>query len=360
MMSAGFIAVRLLLAAVFLFAGGAKIVNPAGLREVLPDFGLPSRFGVPVAKFLPLIELIVAAALIPSSTAWYGASGALALLTLFTIAAGIALLRGRKPDCGCFGQLHSTPIGSSTLIRNGVLAACGAWMVHAGRDYPGPNLWTWASSLEGNERKAAILAACGALFCFFYVIDHARPEGRSKKPPEETETGDTEPDRPQPNDARPRAEEASAPERPPAMGIGLPMETPAPEFELPALNGETKTLHSLREAGKDVLLIFSSPYCESCVAVAAELPGWIRKAEKAPNVAIISRGAVKDNLAKFKEFDASRVLIQREFEISEAYDCISTPTAVLIGADGLIRSSLAVGGMEIRKLLSSNVAPDTK
>jgi hypothetical protein len=35
------------------------------------------------------------------------------------------------------------------------------------------------------------------------------------------------------------------------------------------------------------------------------------------------------------------------------YDCISTPTAVLIGADGLIRSELALGGVAIKELLSS-------
>ncbi|HEY2382208.1 MAG TPA: MauE/DoxX family redox-associated membrane protein [Terriglobia bacterium] len=340
-MSAGFIAVRLLLAAVFLFAGAAKIVNPAGLREVLPDFGLPSRFASPVAKFLPVLELLIAAALIPASTAWYGAWGSMILLTIFTIAAAIALWRGRKPDCGCFGQLHSAPIGSSTLIRNGVLAVCGAWVVSAGRGHAGPALWTWAASLEGNQRRAAILAACGALFCFFYVIDHAKPDSRAKESPEEADADEVE-----------TAAQPPAPEKAPAMGIGLPMETPAPEFALSSLNGEMKTLQSLQEEGKDILLIFSSPYCESCVAVAAELPAWIRQAENAPNVAIISRGAVKDNLAKFKGFDAARVLLQREFEVSEAYDCISTPTGVLIGADGLIRSGLAVGGAEIRHLLS--------
>jgi hypothetical protein len=50
---------------------------------------------------------------------------------------------------------------------------------------------------------------------------------------------------------------------------------------------------------------------------------------------------------------ASRVLLQHDFEVSEAYDCNSTPGVVLVGADGLIRSDLAIGGITIKELLSS-------
>jgi hypothetical protein len=35
----------------------------------------------------------------------------LALLVLFIVAIAVTLARGRKPDCHCFGQLHSKPIG---------------------------------------------------------------------------------------------------------------------------------------------------------------------------------------------------------------------------------------------------------
>ena len=47
----------------------------------------------------------------------------------------------------------------------------------------------------------------------------------------------------------------------------------------------------------------------------------------------------------------------RNFEVAE--DCISTPTAVLIGADGLVRSSLALGGVAIKQLLSSSAKTGT-
>ncbi len=43
------------------------------------------------------------------------------------------------------------------------------------------------------------------------------------------------------------------------LNLGLPIGTPAPEFELPALTGEMRWLQALRAEGKDLLLIFSSP-----------------------------------------------------------------------------------------------------
>jgi peroxiredoxin len=342
------LASRLLLAAVFLLAGATKLVDAEGLRKALREFGLPPKLAPPAAVLLPVLELTVAVALIPTSLAWYGAWGAVALLTVFLIAVGIAMLRGLKPDCHCFGQLHSATVGRPLLIRNSALAGCAVWVVSRGRLHSGPELWTWLASLHGNERKAVIVAACVAVFCFFYVLDGARPGSRST----EAQTVPAVDDVDEVGDA-PVQEERAAPERIPVMGIGLPIGTTAPEFELPGITGEKRSLQSLREGGHDALLIFSSPFCESCTKLASELVRWMREIEGLPNIVLISRGTPKENLAKLQGFDTSRVLLQREFEVSEAYDCDSTPSAVLVGADGLIRSDLAVGGIAIKELLSS-------
>ena len=121
-MEVALLVARLLLAGVFLVAGVAKLADRAGSRQAIVDFGLPARLATPLGIVLPLAELAVAVALIPVSTAWWGALGALALLLLFTAGIGINLARGRQPECHCFGQLHSAPAGWSTLIRNGELA----------------------------------------------------------------------------------------------------------------------------------------------------------------------------------------------------------------------------------------------
>jgi peroxiredoxin len=139
------------------------------------------------------------------------------------------------------------------------------------------------------------------------------------------------------------------------MGIGLPIGTPAPEFELPGLTGEKRSLQSLRELG-DVLLVFSSPFCESCAALTANLVRWTHEKEGLPNVVLINVGTAKDNLAKLTGFDASRVLLQPQFEVAEMYDCGVTPAAVLVGADGLVQSALAVGAAAIEQLVSQQPA----
>ncbi len=102
---------------------------------------------------LPLLEIAVAVALIPVSLAWYGACGALALLIVFLLAVGIAMARGRKPDCHCFGQLHSEPAGWSTLIRNTLLAGCAGWLVSRRPGQTGPDDWAWFNTLSTEQSK---------------------------------------------------------------------------------------------------------------------------------------------------------------------------------------------------------------
>jgi hypothetical protein len=80
---------------------------------------------------------------------------------------------------------------------------------------------------------------------------------------------------------------------------------------------------------------------------------WARQMEKLPNIVLVSKGTAEDNRPKLKEFGTSQVLLQKNSEVAEMYDCIATPAAVLVGADGVIRSDLAQGGPAIRQLLSS-------
>jgi uncharacterized membrane protein YphA (DoxX/SURF4 family) len=74
---------RLLLASVFAVAGAAKLSDLKGSRQAIVDFGAPSGLAAPLGLLLPLAELAVAAALLPASTAWWGAMGALGLLSVF-------------------------------------------------------------------------------------------------------------------------------------------------------------------------------------------------------------------------------------------------------------------------------------
>jgi uncharacterized membrane protein YphA (DoxX/SURF4 family)/peroxiredoxin len=360
------LAARLLLAFVFLLAGAAKFFDPLGFRKSLREFGVPLALAKLSMVLLPVLEFLIGVALVPGGLAWYGACGALALLTLFLIALGISIMRGRKPACRCFGQLHSKPVGLPELSRDTALAVCAAWLVWRGPLRLGPGFWVWVAGLHGQEKKAALVGVGMAGFLFFRLLDRARPERQTSESPLPPAIDD-EDEEPQESASapvqRPAPARRPAPVRPPvpasppapvkpsAKGIGLPIGTPAPEFELPAIAGGTQSLRSLREQGTDVLLVFSNPYCESCHALVPSLVRWTRELAGVLNIVVISRGPARDLLPKLKEFETSRILLQREFEIGDAYDCIATPTAVLVSADGMIRSELAVGREAIQQLV---------
>src|SRR5918997_4659523 len=159
-MDAATLFARLLLAAVFVVAGLAKLTDREGSRRAITDFGLPASLAAPMGILLPLAELAVAAALIPTASAFWGAVGALALLLLFIAGIGANLARGRRPDCHCFGQIHSAPAGWSTLARNVVLAGLAAFLVWRGLEGEvGPSV----VGLLGSLSTAALLVLAGGM-----------------------------------------------------------------------------------------------------------------------------------------------------------------------------------------------------
>lgn len=180
-MDTALLGVRLLLVTVFLIAGVTKLADQPGSRQSMTDFGLPARLAVLSGLLLPLIELAVAVALIPVATAWWGAVGALALLLIFIVVIGITLAHGRTPDCHCFGQLHSEPVGWSTLARNGLLATAAGFLVQQGHDNVGPSFVGWSGSLTGGQLIALVfaLAVLGVLTIQgWLLINLMRQNGR--------------------------------------------------------------------------------------------------------------------------------------------------------------------------------------
>jgi uncharacterized membrane protein YphA (DoxX/SURF4 family) len=117
----GVLVLRCVLAAVFLAAGIAKFADRPGEQKALEEFGVPRPLTESLSVALPLVEVLVGASLLLSPLAWWGAMGACVLLVAFTTVIGLQLLSGKRPHCHCFGKLHSSPLGATTLVRNGLL-----------------------------------------------------------------------------------------------------------------------------------------------------------------------------------------------------------------------------------------------
>lgn len=352
--------VRLLLAVVFLVAGVAKLANRKESGHALRDFGLPLRIAQPLSTLLPPLEISVAVSLLFARSAWYGACGALVLLGIFT--AGIAgnLVRGRRPPCNCFGQLHSVPISWRTFLRNSVLAACAIWLIANGPPRSGADLLVFLRGLDSRGRRVAMVVAA----VIGFVVLNAFRQEEDDSDLESLE----EPAAPVAPAAVPGTAVAAAPDRAPSeratrqevlTGTGLPIGTEAPEFNLPDLTGERHSLESLRASGRPLLLLFSSPFCESCQALAPTLPSLAVACDHLFRLVLVSRGTPEQNLRHLKDAGRLLVLLQENFEVAESYDCTSSPSAVHVGADGLIQSGLATGQLEITRLIASNVPPSS-
>ena len=115
---------RLVLALVFLFAAVPKLLDPADFASDVDNYRLlpPLLVGI-VATGLPVVELVVAAALIPRNLARGSAVVAASLLAAFTVGMAQAMTRGIDLECGCFGSGASSEVGWVSLARNATLFA---------------------------------------------------------------------------------------------------------------------------------------------------------------------------------------------------------------------------------------------
>jgi len=339
---------RLILAGVFAVAGITKLVGRSGSRRAIADFGVPSALAAPLTLLLPLAELAVAATLLPTSTAWWGGLGALALLLVFVVGISINLARGRKPECHCFGQLHSAPAGWKTLARNGVLAALAAFLVWQGWEgIVGPSAVAWIGALS----TAQLLGFLGAVLVlgllagqWWFLLHLMRQNGRLLVRLEAVEATLAEGGSVAPSqNGTPLHQEAAQ---------GLPVGSAAPEFSLSGLHGESLTLEALRAPGKPVMMLFTDPGCGPCNALLPEVGRWQQEHAYKLTLALISRGEVEENKTKAQEHALTNVLLQNDWEVSESYEVRGTPSAVLISPDGKIASPVAGGEEGIRGLLS--------
>ncbi|MCA1682722.1 MAG: peroxiredoxin family protein [Actinobacteria bacterium] len=319
-MDAFVLGARVLLAAVFATAGAAKLLDRAGSRKALMDFGVPARAAPILAMLLPLAELGSAAALLLRPSARWGALAALVLLVAFIAGIVRALSRGQTPDCHCFGQLHSAPAGRGTLARNALLALLAALVALRG---PGPTIDGWVAARTAAELVAvgaSVAAALLAAVALRLWLDNRRLRRDS---------------------ARGHSHAVSP----------LPVGAPAPGFSLLDLHGQKVTLESLLARGCPLALVFISPTCGPCQTLLPDLGRWQTVLANDLTVAVVSGGSSEENRPAAEEHGVSQVLLQQKWEVMEAYGVEATPAAVIVSADGTVASAPAEGAFTIEPLV---------
>ena len=319
--------VRLGLAAMFAAAGLAKLGDVEGTNEMLAGFGVPARWVPSAAAVLAATEILAASALVLPLPWRLSGLAALIPLVVFTGAIAVNLMRGRRPNCNCFGQLQSAPIGIETLVRNVVLVGLASFVVLTSleradveRDF----------GLTRVEFVLAHLAGAGWVMTIAVAIllvgALRQQSAMAKRLAERTSDG--------------RALLQSAP------GKGLPVGSLAPAFRLIDSTGAYTTLDDLLRPARPLLLLFTNANCLPCTAMAPEVAIWEREHSQRLRIVRIAHGRGSDN-------DHGVALLQVEREVSDLYQCWGTPGAILIRPDGTVGSRLAQGVQEIRALVAT-------
>jgi len=347
---------RLVLAAVFLVSGIAKLLDLAGSQSAMRSFGVPESSSKIAGIALPVVEILIAVLLLPVASAKWGALAALALLVAFIAGISYNLSRGRKFDCHCFGQLTSSEIGPSTLIRNVVLGVIALFIVvpgfatnnvgtSIGDAFGSLDVFQWVTLIVG----IAMLVALGAMA--WLLVHLLGQNGRLLVRLDKIESAleDAEIDLDFDDDDEDEEDDEEEEEE------GLPYGSPAPAFTLSGLYGETLTLDSFRAQEKPVLLIFSDPTCGPCNAMMSDVGKWQQEHADKLTTVVVSRGSLDENRNKKKQNNLTNVVMQKDNEVADAYLTYGTPTAVLVTPDGKIGSGAAGGSGEIRKLVKQAV-----
>jgi MFS family permease len=302
----------LALAVAFLAAAAGKLTDQAGTRRAAIEFGVPAWAASRVAVAVPTVEVGVAVLLV-SPWRQPGVWVAIVLLALFTAAIVLALARGHRPECRCFGSVSTRPVGPATLLRNGALAGVAAVALLAPADA------RLTAAVLGWSVAAATAAVCGAVLAA--VLSQ---QGRLLARVEALEV-------------RLATALAAGPLMQPT---GRPVPRAAEPFSLPDRDGLTWTTAQLTGA-QGVVLLFVDKDCATCHEA---LPGMLAARRDGQPVALVARHPD----GRWPDLAGARLLVDADGAVASTYGVTVVPAAVFIGPDGWVRREVAVGPDAIR------------
>jgi peroxiredoxin len=276
---------------VFAVGAAAKLADRRGSRQAVIAFGAP-RGVAPVLVWLLIgAELAIAGALVRAPSRIAGAVAAVVLLASTTSAVTVNLVRGRRPDCNCFGALSRGTIGWSTVARNALLAVLAGFVVAGG----------------------GLPLAFGALALVAGAVWLGVGPAKTRLRP------------------RPKAH----------------------DFALGDAGGRTWTIEDLLAAGRPLLLVFSQPACGACRALLPDLSAWHARLNDRLTVAIVVNRPQAGRLDPDHSGARYPVLLDPKGSITDAYQVAATPSAALIDHNGRHAAPLARGAGEISELLET-------
>jgi hypothetical protein len=283
--------IRIVLAAIFIASGVMKIADRSAVRGAASELGVPLSLAGPVTALLVGAEPVIALFLLLPVTAPAGGWSAFVVLTGLSGVVTVNLARGRRPSCHCFGR-STGAIGWHTVGRNLLLAVGGA-----------------AVGLGGQDTQ--ILAASGLCALALWVGPPARRQWSHRR--------------------------GAAPA----------------SFSLPDQDGTLRSLDSVLDPVRPLLLVFTQPTCGARHLLMPQVAGW--KTEGLIQVAVVN-GGPQDDVIAGELVGRSAVLRDAERRVFSAYGITATPAAVLIDGRRRLLATPAFGASDIEALVARPAA----
>jgi hypothetical protein len=299
-----------ILAVVFLVSAWGKLRAPEASSQAFSTMRVPAPLSTPfVVRALPWVEVALALALVITSGALgvVAAAGAVALVAAYLWLVVRARGFEEDVDCACFGSLGASRVTRLTVVRNVwllilslvtfVLAVADGSVVSRVTDGRSP--WWWLIAAAAAAATVVLIAGLPG-------------------------TG---------------AERADATSGELAVDEGdyVRMRTPA----LPIMLGDGSHAN-LRQLSQEraQLLLYVSEGCGSCQDVIAAVPNWREDLALLDIRFIVRQGPEASSLTSPSE---PRSLHDTEGLLNQSFDMRATPSAILLGADGLVAGGPVIG-----------------
>ena len=328
--------IRLALFGVLTVAALGKLLDLEGSEKAVRAFGTPDPLVKTFAFLIPIAELIFGFCLLFMGFSWIAAAGALLLMVTFIGGMLVQMIKGEAPDCHCFGQIHSEPVGPKSLVRNILIAILPIILLISGRPNQGYALGDSNGAIASNVVLATVVVVTFVIGTYLWrLLKENAALKRQLDLLEMLETGGTLIER----------DEAGDPTD------SLPIGAPFPDFTLPDTAGKLVTFDHLIAEPLPKLFLLVGPECRPCKAMLDEFREWKKEFAGRVSLVFISKGSAAENTERFGDELSSGMLLQQKMEFASKLFVKWTPSAIFVDAAGNIASHPAVGDVAIRDLI---------